>query len=261
MNSDRLDVDVIEARIDTKVVVYNSTASTNDIAWRYATQHKYNGLAVFAESQSKGRGRQGNKWLSNDGQSILGSILLLDCPCGLETVTLAIPIAVVKTLEDIGLGGAKIKWPNDILVNGKKICGVLIESRKGNSQNNYVIGIGINCHQQKKFFENIALAMPGTSIDIETGTPVIRNELAAAMISNVKEWIEKAGRDKKYIAQCWQQLSNQIGQRVHLQFKGEDFHGHCIGVDPVEGLILQLDRGSVRMFEAAHTTIIKQKSY
>ena len=258
---DKLDVDLIEAKTPSKVVVYASTASTNDIAWRYATRDKYDGLAVLAETQTAGRGRTGNKWLSDTHQSILCSLLLLHCPCQTEIVTLAAPIAVVETLKKFSVANPKIKWPNDILVNNKKIAGILIESRPCSSHNHYVIGIGINCHQSPEFFDSLQLAMPATSIDIETGRFVDRNALAAELINSLKQWIHTASTNPELIVNTWQHLSSQLNQRVSLKYKDQTFTGNCIGIDPLAGLILQLDTGTVRMFNAAHTTIIKQQQY
>ena len=266
MSEDRLDVDAIEsltagAVVGGKVVVYNSTASTNDIAWKYAGDTANNGIAVFAENQQKGRGRQGNKWLSDKGQSVLCSILMLGCKCEFEMLTLAIPVAIVEAMSSFGVSQARIKWPNDVLINGKKAAGVLIESRKTKGKSDYVIGIGINCHQDEEFFGKHDLAMPATSIDIETGKCVDRNELAAAILKHTQAWVSIAESKKERLIRRWQQLSSQIGQRVELKYNQKKFSGNCIGVDPLEGLILQLDTGARRMFDAAHTTIIKQKQY
>ena len=266
MSSDRLDVDVIEAItaggiVGGEVVVYSSTASTNDIAWQYADNPANNGIAIFAETQQKGRGRQGNKWLSNKEQSILCSILLLGCKCEFEMLTLAVPIAIVEAMGIFGVSRAKIKWPNDVLINGKKAAGVLIESRKTKGKNNYVVGIGINCHQDEDFFDKHDLAMPATGIDIETGKFIDRNELAAELLKQIGNWLSIAETKKEKLVRRWQQLSSQLGQRVELKYNRQKFSGNCIGVDPLKGLILQLDTGARRMFEAAHTTIIKQKLY
>jgi BirA family biotin operon repressor/biotin-[acetyl-CoA-carboxylase] ligase len=260
--TDPLDVDIIKADlqrrlIGTEAVVYESTSSTNDIAWEYAKNENNNGLAIFAEEQTAGRGRGGNKWLSGKGESILCSILLLDRKCGAELLTLAAALAVGESIiEHCGLD-AKIKWPNDVVVNGKKIAGILLESRTHNDSGDYVIGIGINCHQQKDFFEAGELQMPATSIDIESGRSVERNLLAAALLRSIDKWAETAENSSETVVAKWQQMSNQLGHRVTVRYNRKHFTGNCIGLDPAEGLILQLEHGGVRMFDAAHTTIIK----
>lgn len=261
MNKDCLDVDTIESMISSRVIVYNSTASTNDIAWQYAGNPKNNGLAILAESQQKGRGRQRRKWLSEHGESILCSILLLDCKCQLEMLTLTAAIAVTEAIANMGVENTRIKWPNDVLINNKKTAGVLIESKNNNGNNDYVVGIGINCHQGQDYFDGHKLAMPATSLDIQTGNFVSRNELTAELINKLYQWLGTAEKDKQKIIKRWHQLSSQLGHRVKLKYNQQTFSGNCIGVDPVKGLILQLDTGAVSMFDAAHTTIIKQQLY
>ncbi len=260
--TDPLDVDIIKADlqrgvIGTEVLVFKSTSSTNDIAWEYADNPDNSAVAVFAEVQTAGRGRRGNKWLSGKGQSILCSVLLLDRKCGAELLTLASALAVAESIvQHCGLD-AKIKWPNDIVVNGKKIAGILLESRTGNDSSDYVIGIGINCHQQKAFFKKIELQMPATSINIESGSAVERNLLAAALLRSVNKWVETAEGSSETVVEKWRQMSSQLGHRVTVRYNRKHFTGNCIGLDPAEGLILQLEHGGVRMFDAAHTTIIK----
>ncbi len=260
--TDPLDVDIIKADlqrkgIGTETVVYESTSSTNNIAWEYAEDPDSSGVAVFADIQTAGRGRGGNKWLSGKGMSILCSILLLDRKCGAELLTLASALAVTECIvEHCGLG-AKIKWPNDVVVNGKKIAGILLESRTHNDSSDYVIGVGINCHQQKDFFEASELQMPATSIDIESGQSVERNLLAGALLRSINKWGETADSNSETVVAKWQQMSSQLGHRVTVLYNRKHFTGNCIGLDPAEGLILQLEHGGVRMFDAAHTTIIK----
>jgi len=260
--TDPLDVDIIKADlqrgvIGTEAVVYESTSSTNDIAWEYADNPESSGVAVFAEVQIAGRGRGGNKWLSGKGESILCSVLLLDRKCGAELLTLASALAVGECIVQYCGLDAKIKWPNDVVVNGKKIAGILLESRTGNDSSDYVIGVGINCHQQKDFFEESELQMPATSIDIESGQAVERNLLAGALLRSIDKWVETADSSSETVVAKWRQMSSQLGHRITVRYNRKHFTGNCIGLDPAEGLILQLEHGGVRMFDAAHTTIIK----
>ncbi len=263
--TDLLDVDVIEADIGTKLVgtkvlVYKSTASTNDIAWEYAANKANTGLAVFAESQSAGRGRHGNKWLSAPGQSVLLSILLKNFSCPAELITLAAAVATVQAISKVAAldrAVARIKWPNDIMLGGKKVAGILLESKTDSGETDYVIGIGINCRQPKEFFDETKLQMPATSIDMESGSVTDRNLLARELLICLDEWIATAKGTPDTIIRSWQQLSNQLGSRLTVQCDQQLFSGNCIGIDPTKGLIMQLDSGTVRMFDAAHTTVVK----
>jgi BirA family biotin operon repressor/biotin-[acetyl-CoA-carboxylase] ligase len=254
---DLLDPDKIQAnlktkRISKKVLVYKSTSSTNDIATEYAKSKNNDGLVIFAEEQNAGRGRAGTKWHSHYADSILCSIILTDCEINNELLSLTIAVAVADALGKVGKYEAKIKWPNDIIVNGKKVAGILLESKRAANRTAYIIGIGINCHQKKISFP-AELQSAATSIDIESGSTCDRISLAKRLLSSLDEWIEQKNKNK--VTDQWRKRSILLGHRVTLLYNGKRFTGNCIGIDPEKGLILQLDQGSVRMFDAAHTSI------
>lgn len=257
--NEHLDQDKIRVntkRIGRKILVYNHTSSTNDIAAEYAKNKENDGLAIFAEEQTAGRGRAGAKWLSDRSDSILCSILLTSCKCNSELLSLACPVAVAEAIGRIAHSHAKIKWPNDIILNGKKVAGIMVESKKINGNNAYIIGIGINCHQKKNSFPQ-ELQSTATSIDIESGSICDRISLAKRLLSSLDHWLEEAEDSGKKIIDRWSKLNTLLNQRITVIYNGRKFTGNCIGVDPEKGLILQLDRGGVRMFDAAHTTIAK----
>ena len=259
--ADALDPDKIKShlrtsRIGKKLVVYNSTASTNDIAAEYAKNKENDGLVVLAEQQTSGRGRAGNKWLAGKGDSVLCSILLTDYSLGAEMLPLAIAVAVAEAIGKWAKTEAKIKWPNDIILNGKKVAGILVESKKVGRHIACVIGIGINCHQRKEDFP-ADLHKTATSIDIETGSKTDRISLIKRLLISVDHWLTVAEKNGQKAVERWQKLSMQLHHRVSLVYNRKQFVGNCIGIDPQNGLILQLDTGGIRMFHAAQTTIAK----
>jgi BirA family biotin operon repressor/biotin-[acetyl-CoA-carboxylase] ligase len=272
---DQLDPDKIKShlrteRIGKKVVVYTSTSSTNDVAAEYAKSRNNDGLVVLAEEQTSGRGRGGNKWFCSCGDSVLCSILwfdkltisskvegLTDCSLGAELLSLTIAVAVAETIGKCAKTEAKIKWPNDIIINNKKIAGILVESTKSGKYSTYVIGIGINCHQKKQSFP-AELRQTATSIDIETGGVADRISLIKRLLTSVEHWLQLADKDGERVISRWAELSTQLGHRVALIHNRRRYAGHCIGVDPENGLILQLDTGGIRMFRAAQTTVAKE---
>jgi BirA family biotin operon repressor/biotin-[acetyl-CoA-carboxylase] ligase len=258
---DALDPDKIKShlrikRIGQKVVVYNSTASTNDVAAQYAKNKNNDGLVVLAEEQVRGRGRSGNKWVAGFADSVICSILLADCVINAELLSLTIAVATAEAIGKCAKAEAKIKWPNDIILNNKKVAGILVESKKAGKHTSYVIGIGINCHQRKRGFP-ADLQKIATSIDIETGGQIDRISLIKRLLTSVDNWLEIAEQDKEEIIEHWQRLSTQLGQRVSLVYNKKKFAGNCIGIDPEKGLVLQLDTGGIRVFQAAQTTIAK----
>jgi BirA family biotin operon repressor/biotin-[acetyl-CoA-carboxylase] ligase len=254
-----LDPDKIKVntkRIGRKIIVYNRTSSTNDIAAEYAKNKENDGLAIFAEEQTAGRGRAGAKWLSGRSDSILCSILLTSCRCNPEMLSLACPVAVAEAVGKIAHSHAKIKWPNDVILNGKKVAGIMVESKTVNDRTVYIIGIGINCHQKKTSFPR-ELQTTATSIDIESRSICDRISLAKRLLSSLDHWLEVAEDASQKIIDRWRKLNILLNQRITVIYNGRKFTGNCIGVDPEKGLVLQLDRGGVRMFNAAHTTIAK----
>lgn len=253
-----MDADAIRAGLHTtaigsQVVVFESIASTNSVAAEYAISPDHHGLAVFAEYQTAGRGRGKNRWISAKGDSLLGSIVLTRCSLRPELLSLTVAVA---TAEAIGLA-ARIKWPNDVLLSGKKVAGVLVESKAFDSHTAYVVGIGINCHQKAADFPEVLLSK-ATSIDLEAGTVVERSMLARRLLTSLEGWLDMAGQDPGCAVDRWLQLSIQLGHRLTVVYGGGRFSGTCLGVDPQLGLILQLDCGGVRMFDAAQSYIAKE---
>jgi len=258
---DRLDPDLIRAnlrtkRIGRKVLVYERTSSTNDVAAEYARNPDNAGLAVFAEEQTAGRGRSGAKWRSAHGESLLFSIALIHCDINSELLSLTCAVAVAEALGRVGGCRAGIKWPNDIVLDGRKVAGILVESKQTGTGRTYIVGIGINCHQTKESFPE-DLQTTATSLDIVSGMRCQRVTVAKRVLTSLDHWLRLAERSKKQVIETWSRLSTQLGQRVTLSFNKRRFTGNCIGVDPEKGLILQLDQGGVRMFDAAHTTVVK----
>jgi len=256
-----LDPDKIKLNLKTKLIgreilVYDSTSSTNDIATEYAKNKGNDGLVIFAEEQTAGRGRAGNKWYSGRSDSILCSIVLTLSKVNAELLSLTCAVAVAEAIGRTANSQAKIKWPNDIVLNGKKVAGILVESKMADDGNTYIIGVGINCHQKKGSF-GADLQQIATSIDMESRSKVDRISLAKRLLTSIDYWLTIAEKESEKITNQWRNLSIQLGHRVKLIYNGREFLGNCIGIDPEKGLILQLDTGGVRMFDAAHTSIAK----
>jgi len=257
LHEDWLDPDKIKENLPTRylgrrILVFESTASTNDIAAEYARNAENHGLVVFAEHQSSGRGRAHHQWIGGQGDSLLCSVLLTRCPLRPELLSLT---AAVGAAEGIGFHTC-IKWPNDLMIGDRKIGGILLESKAMNSGTAYILGIGVNCHQGIPDFPR-ELQRSATSVDIEAGTVTDRVGLARRLLVALDYWLHLAETGEQQIIERWCRLSIQLGHRVTVIFDGKRFTGNCIGADPAKGLILQLDHGGVRMFDAAHSSIAK----
>ncbi len=264
-----LDPDLISeplagGRTGRKVIVYSSTSSTSDVAWQYSSSAGNDGLAIFAEHQSKGRGRHGRKWEDETGKSLLGSVLLKELAGSPDMVTLTAAVAVAEAVAETAAISPRIKWPNDIIAGGRKLAGILIESRRGRSaavrgrvQFDYVIGVGINCNQDRGDIEAMRLDQPATSIYAETARIVDRNRLAGIVLGCLDKWLDTAKRQPEAVSRKWQNLSSQLGSRLTISCDNRIYRGTCIGIDPAQGLIVQLENGGVSIFPACQSSIEK----
>ena len=257
LDPDRIALQLRTTRIGRRILVYDQTSSTSDVAAEYARNPSNDGLAVFAEQQTAGRGRTGAIWHSDHGDGLLCSVILIDCELTSELLSLACAVAVAEALGHVGDHAARIKWPNDILLDGRKVGGILVESRQNETCRAVLIGIGINCHQSPEAFPP-EIRDSATSLDFASGGRCDRITLARRALTSLDHWLACAETNGERVVETWRRLSTQLGQRVTVSYNGRRFTGHCIGVDPEKGLILQLDRGGVRMFDAAHTSIVKQ---
>ncbi|MCP4449945.1 MAG: biotin--[acetyl-CoA-carboxylase] ligase [Planctomycetes bacterium] len=255
--SDKLDPDLLSQgcqahEIGQKVLVFDSTSSTNDMAGEYSRNPQNHGLVVFAEQQQQGRGRSGHSWVSRHGQSLLCSIVLIRPKFKAECLSLASAVAVAEAIGPM----ARIKWPNDILIGARKVCGILLESRQWPSHQAFILGLGINCHQAREDFPQ-AIRPIATSLDMVSKTRTDRTRLARRVFSSLDLWLRLASHNVNDVVAAWEKSCMLVGQRLSITYKNRPYHGHCIGVDPQQGLILQLDQGVVRMFDAAHSSITK----
>ncbi len=162
-----------DAIIGRQILVFEETDSTNDLAARAGDDGLPEGLAIFAESQRAGRGRLGRKWTSTPRQALLFSILLrppaVPVARWLE-LTFCAALAVAETAEQLTGQPARIKWPNDVLLGGRKIAGILLEAHHRQTPGFVVVGIGVNVRQQPADFApelreragSLAMALDGS---------------------------------------------------------------------------------------------------
>ncbi|MBN2512832.1 MAG: biotin--[acetyl-CoA-carboxylase] ligase [Sedimentisphaerales bacterium] len=256
LNTDLIRQDLTTRRLGNSVLSLDCTESTNDIAWQQVARADCDGLCILAEQQTAGRGRRGRTWLSPKGQSILCSIVIRHIVTA-PPLTLAAPVAVADMITTACSLHPIIKWPNDILLADRKTAGILVESRKIREQIWSVIGIGINVHQGRQVFAEAVDLPPATSLDIETGRFVNRNPLVCCLLERLEAWVTAAETDPDSLLCHWRKYNRQIGTRIELESDGRPYRGTCIGIDPTQGLIVQLEDGPIRIFSAAHSSILK----
>ena len=221
------------------------------------------GLVVFTEHQSAGRGRFGRTWESPRGASLLCSIALIEESKERSSGELALIAAVAAHSAVVSCTDVvpTIKWPNDLLVGGRKLGGILIEARilRGDVPA-YVMGIGLNCLQHRGHLSP-GLAQIATSLELESHHVIDRTALAISLLSELDLWLVSP-RSWSYteLRDQWLARAQAVGARVHLEQAGKVYHGAVIDLDPTAALVVRLDEGGVRAFNAANTTIVHHRS-
>ena len=157
LHPDELQWELGTAVIGRRILVYQETASTNDVAWQLSGSSELEGVAVFAESQTRGRGRHGRSWADAPGKGLLFSVLLTpDLPVETSNaLTVLGGVAVCEAIQSLTGLAAYLKWPNDVVVGGRKLAGIIVETRGGEAQSPaaFVLGVGINVGQRKDIFD------------------------------------------------------------------------------------------------------------
>lgn len=241
------------------VISLEETESTNDAAWRKFEEGAAEGLAVFAEHQTRGRGRFGRAWISPPRSGLLMSVILTPgLPHErLSALTTMAAVAASEALQETARVPALIRWPNDIMLRGRKLGGILVEGRAGAGRLAFVLGIGLNVNLSGEELPP-ELRPIATSLSIETGRRLDRIEIARGLLRSLDRWYGelRAGRDA-LISRHWRHRSSTLGQRITIIENGRRYTGRVLDLSLEEGLILQLDRGVTRVFDASRVTVAK----
>lgn len=263
---DALLADDLLARLGkTKIIgrdirVFEQTTSTNDVVEKLARDGVREGVVVFAESQTKGRGRLGRKWISPARKGLWFSILLRPNlrPQQTTQLTIASATALRRAIHsETGLP-VEIKWPNDILVYGKKAAGILTEMSAELDRVRHVIpGIGIDVNQDANEFPP-ELRKIATSLKIERGESVSRAELAAAILRELDEDYTRvcAGKFSEISAE-WEEHCGTIGKGVTVQIGDRKIRGRAESLDDEGALILRTEHGQLQRITGGDVTVEK----
>lgn len=250
-------------RVGRRVRCVGQATSTNDLAWEAAADgpQEADGLAILAEHQSAGRGRRGNRWLAPPGSSILCSVVVWvpRSPDQGAMLMRAAAVAAAEAIEDHTGLSAGIKWPNDMVVEDRKVGGILVEARPvAGEMGPVVIGIGLNCTQGAEAFpasvrsSAASLAMFGADVD--------RTLLTRALLTRLDEGVIRAadrpGEEeicRRAAARC-----KTLGLRISLREGETTYAGEVVDLDFDYGLVLRLPEGGIRRFPAMTTQVVAQ---
>jgi BirA family biotin operon repressor/biotin-[acetyl-CoA-carboxylase] ligase len=227
--------------IGRRVLVFDQLESTNTHAASLANDSRNNGLVILANEQTAGRGQHGRSWLCGAGAGVLLSVLLFP-PEPLRRPAILTAWAAVSVCEAIrrltGLQ-AKIKWPNDVLIRGRKVCGILIEQARGT-----VVGVGLNVNQTAEDFARAELPEAG-SLSLFSDTALDCQQTTRALIEQLDEEYERLLQgDFATLEACWKWRIGLLGKPVIAECADGTYRGRLREVG-WEGVELELSTGDV----------------
>jgi BirA family biotin operon repressor/biotin-[acetyl-CoA-carboxylase] ligase len=235
--------------IGHEVYSFGRVGSTNDVATALARGGASEGCLVVAEEQTKGRGRLGRTWYSPPSSGLWFSIVFRPNlpPDASTTVSLAAALGVATALEDDYAIPARIKWPNDVVVNARKICGILTEAEfTGADLNFVVVGIGINVLGVKADFP-LEIRDIATSLRIETGGELDRAEVLAAVIGKIeKAYVRLREVGFPGIKRDMLGKSSFVGKAIQVHTPSGIIEGTAADVDDQGALLLRGSDGSLQ---------------
>ena len=239
--------------IGASVTLYDLVDSTNDLALQQLEQGAPGGLVVVADRQTAGRGRFSREWISAPGEDVMMTVGLRPPSDLVERLSPMAGLAMALTVDEIAGVGSTIKWPNDVRVDGLKIAGVLIETRVIGDETLAVIGIGVNLVLDPSQWPEIAKT--ATSVFAVSGRRVKRDSALAVLVRRLDELYRRLLARDSLTAE-WADRLDTIGNRVELTPApgGEPIKGMAIDVTDGGALVVQLDDGTERVFNAGEVT-------
>ena len=247
---DKLTSDGIREGLESRILgcgdihCFDSITSTNEVACTIASDGAVEGTIVTAESQTKGRGRMRRVWVSPSGGGLYFSVILrpdirID---EIPSVTLVVAASVARVISEISGTRARVKWPNDIFIGEKKVCGILAETRAHTDRTDFlVLGIGINVNTASE-----QLPPEAASIKAVTGSTLDREKLLGSVLESIERsyliFLEKGFR---VFRDEMRELSNVIGKKVRIETREKAVSGKAIDIDERGALMVIDSEGNV----------------
>ncbi|BBL61636.1 biotin--[acetyl-CoA-carboxylase] ligase [Methanobrevibacter arboriphilus] len=243
--------------IGKKIYSFNEVESTNSVAKFLAKQGSPEGTVIISETQTKGKGRRGKKWESPSGGIWLSIILKPDIdPSKAPLITLATGVAVARTLRGMNID-ARIKWPNDILINNKKVCGILTEANaKFNTVEYVIVGVGIDTNLNVDVLTE-DVKKRATSLSVEAKIEISESETVSNFLNEFEEIYDLFKLEQfDEILYDWRKMSQTIGSYVEIkQPLGKVLKGTAVGINNQGALILELNNGELKKVISGECTL------
>ncbi len=248
-------------RIGELVRYFRELDSTNIMACRLARDGAPEGTVVVADAQGKGKGRLNRAWQSPAGRNLYVSIILrppIDPPSAPQ-LTLVAGVAVAELLTACGLKHLTIKWPNDVLISGKKVCGILTEiSSAARGVDFIVLGVGLNVNMNRGDFEP-SLGDIATSLKIETGKTHDRIAVISGLLNFFETWYKvflRAGFPG--VRDTWLRHADILGRPIRVVFREDAQTGVVLGIDDDGAIVMQDADGTAQRVIAGDVYLLKE---
>lgn len=242
---------------------FDSVDSTNEVAKRLAAKGEANKTVVVSEEQTAGKGRLNRDWVSKKGANLMFSILLRPDfrPQDASKVPIIAAVAVAQSLRNFAKLDAKVKWPNDVLVDGKKLCGIRCEMASDFDRIEYlVVGIGVNVNQVV-FPRDIA--EKATSVRGETNRTISRPQLLLSILTDFFDVYTKTFEEGKFddVIVDYTKMSILFQEMVTVHAGDRETHGKCIGFDRDGCLVMQNEQNRRIRVIAGDVSVRSEKTY
>lgn len=255
-------IDVNSDMIVGKSIVFlDEVSSTNDEAKKLAMKGEPDGSVIFALNQTHGKGRLGRVWNSEAGKGIYMSIILRPeralKPEYASSITLVMGLACAKAFETAGdFGKVCIKWPNDILINSKKVCGILAESYIEEKTVKYIaVGIGVNVNNDLAGFPDEVLEK-ATSLSLESGKEADDANVASAMLKEIDiQYKAFMNGELRSIISEYKDKCINLHSRVRANVNGTIIEGVASDITNEGNLVINTDSGEKRMIYSGEATV------
>lgn len=236
-------------RVGSSVLCLKETDSTNSVAFKMAEEGAPEGTVVIADTQTAGKGRLGRVWLSPPGVNLYCSVVLRPAiaPVAACQLTFLSVVAVARAVERCTRLKPQIKWPNDILINGKKVAGLLNEMNAETEKVNFVVlGIGVNLNLRMSTLSEGLLRHPATSLLEEGGEEVDRLQFTRVLLEELDQLYDNflVEGDGPVRAE-WLARSAIKGRSVRVSQQNREFRGVVQGVDSFGALLVLLSDGTL----------------
>jgi BirA family biotin operon repressor/biotin-[acetyl-CoA-carboxylase] ligase len=258
-----LSPDAIRASLRTRVIgrvleVHDVVDSTNDLAMAAGERGAAEGLCILADGQAAGRGRRGRAWMSLPGLGLYVSVLLRPrLPAErVALITLAAGVAGAEAVGRVSGIPAGVKWPNDVVLDGRKVAGILTEATTvGAEVSQVVVGIGVNCNHRRDDFPE-ELRDLASSIALAAGRPVERHLLASALLNALEGWYEVLCRgDVAEVVKASRAASAILGREVAVLTSGQPWHGVATDIDETGALLVRDADGVIHRLVSEEVSI------